>query len=79
MANIHYKKREYSKAIEQYEILVNNYPTSVMYSVNLAKLYISRGKFITGIKVLNKLVENNPDAKNDKRVKPFRLLMQIIK
>lgn len=79
MANIHYKKREYSKAIEQYEILVNNYPISIMYSVNLAKLYINRGKIITGIRVLNKLAENNPDAINDKRVKPFRLLMQVVK
>ena len=79
MANIYYKKREYAKAIEQYEILVKKYPTSVMYSVNLAKLYINRGKIATGARVLKSLVKNNPDAKDDKRVKPFVLLMKVVK
>jgi len=79
MANIYYKKREYAKAIEQYEILVKKYPTSVMYSVNLAKLYINRCKVVSGVRILKTLVKNNPDAKDDKRVKPFVLLMKVVK
>lgn len=79
LANIHYKKHDYKKATESYELLAKNYPTSVMYNVNLVKLYINQWQFRKAAKTLHKLVENNPDAIQDKRVKNFQLLMLILK
>lgn len=79
LANIYYKKREYKNAIEQYKILVKNHPTSVMYSVNLAKLYINRLDIVDGVYILKNLVKNNPEAADDKRVKRFKFLMMIVK
>ena len=79
LANIYYKKREYNNAIEQYETLVKNHPTSIMYNVNLAKLYINQWKIVEGVDVLNELVIKNPEAIEDKRVKRFSLLMKIVK
>ena len=75
LANIYYKKREYPKAIEQYEALVKNYPTSIMYSVNLAKLYINNWKILKASSVLKDLVVNNPESVNDKRVSKLRWLL----
>ena len=79
LANIYYKKREYNNAIEQYEILVNNHPTSIMYNVNLAKLYINQLRIKEGVDVLKELIKNNPEASEDKRVKRFSLLLKVMK
>ena len=78
-ANIYYKKREISKAIENYELLVKNHPENIMYSVNLAKLYINQWNYVKASRTLHKLIANNPEAKQDKRVKNFNILMTIIK
>ena len=79
LANIYYKKHEYNNAIEQYESLVKSHPTSIMYNVNLAKLYINQFKITEGVDVLKELVKNNPEAIDDKRVKRFNILMKIFK
>lgn len=79
LANIHYKKHDYKKSIECYELLVEKYPISIMYSVNLAKLYINQANLKAAANVLHKLVANNPEAQNDNRVKSFKLLMLLIK
>ena len=75
LANIYYKKHDYKKAIEQYEILVSEYPQSIMYSVNLTKLYINQRKLIRAAKVLTKLIAVNPEAGEDKRVKKLKWVL----
>ncbi len=75
LANIYYKKRDYKKAVEQYEILVDEYPQSIMYSVNLSKLYINQRKLIKAAKVLKQLIASNPDASEDKRVKGLKWVL----
>ncbi len=75
LANIYYKKHDYKKAIEQYEILVGEYPQSIMYSVNLTKLYINQRRLIRAAKVLRKLILNNPEANEDKRVKGLKWVL----
>lgn len=79
LANVYYKKREYKKSIEQYEILVKEYPQSIMYSVNLTKLYINQRKLIKAAKTLKKLIRNNPEAINDKRVKGLKWILLFAK
>lgn len=75
LANIYYKKHDIKKAIENYELLVADSPTSVMYSVNLAKLYVNQWQIKKAGTVLNNLVKNNPEALNDDRVKQLQLFM----
>ncbi len=79
LANIYYKKHDYKKAIEQYEILVNEYPQSIMYSVNLAKLYINQRRLIKAAQTLKRLIEANPEAAEDKRVKSLKWVMVFSK
>ena len=75
LANIYYKKRDYKKAIEQYEILVSKYPQSIMYSVNLTKLYINQRRLIKAAKVLKHLIATNQEAADDKRVKGLKWVL----
>lgn len=54
-------------------------PTNIDASCNLAIVYFRKFNLIKGGKVLNALVQNNPEAANDPRVKRNKLLMTIFK
>ena len=74
-ALIAYAKQDYKTATEEYQKLVDANPQNIFYSTNLADLYLKQHKYISAGKVLNKLVKNNPLAKNSEIVKKYKLLM----
>lgn len=79
IAAINFNKGNKEFAKNAYEEALKNKPGDILNSVNLAKIYIKEFNFIKAGDVLNNLVQANPDAKNDPKVKPYGLLMFFFK
>ena len=74
-ALIAYAKQDYQTATEEYMKLVESNPQNIFYSSNLADLYVKQHKYFNAGRVLNRLVKNNPAAKDSEIVKKYKLLM----
>lgn len=72
MGNKELAKEAYQKAVEQN-------PTNVIDSYNLATIYIKEFNLFMAGKVLNNLIKANPDAINDPRVRAYGLIIFLFK
>jgi tetratricopeptide (TPR) repeat protein len=61
LAAIYFKKGQYEKTIEQYEILKNEYPDDISMLVTLGHLYIATEKFMKAIETFNNAILIHPD------------------
>lgn len=61
LAAIYFKKGQSAKAIEQYEILKNEYPDDISILVTLGHLYIATEKFMKAIETFNNAILIHPD------------------
>ena len=76
---INFNKGNKAFAKQAYIQTLGGNPGNTIDAVNLAKIYLKEFNFIDAGKTLNRLVEANPEAKNDSRVKSFALLMLFFK
>jgi len=67
-ARYHETIRNWSKAIETYEVLVSFFPDSLEYRIALAGAKSSGGKGKDALKDLSELARSNPQAKDDPRI-----------
>ena len=68
-------KTNKADAITEYEYLTNLAPQNVEYAVRYANIYIKDRNYLKARKILKHLVKNNPDAKKDRRLNPYRILL----
>jgi tetratricopeptide (TPR) repeat protein len=61
LAAIYFKKGQYEKTIEQYEILKNEYPDDISFLVTLGHLYIATEKYMKAIETFNNAILIHPD------------------
>jgi tetratricopeptide (TPR) repeat protein len=61
LAAIYFKKGQYEKTIEQYEILKSEYPDDISMLVTLGHLYIATRKFMKAIETFNNAILIHPD------------------
>ncbi len=61
LAAIYFKKGQYEKTIEQYEILKNEYPDDISILVTLGHLYIATEKYMKAIETFNNAILIHPD------------------
>jgi len=64
LAAIYFKKGQYEKTIEQYEILKGEYPDDISILVTLGHLYIVTEKFMKAIETFNNAILIHPDNFN---------------
>lgn len=62
-------------AITEYEYLMNIAPKNVEYAIRYANIYVKDKKYIKARKILKQLIKNNPEAKKDERLRPYRILL----
>lgn len=75
IAMINYNLGNVEEAKELYKESLKKNPNNIINAHNLATLYIKEFNFIQAGRLLNKLVQVNPEAKNDPNIKAYRLLM----
>lgn len=75
MALISYNMGDKKTAKQLYADALSKNPDNTIDAVNLAIIYLKELKFSDAGKTLNKLVQANPDAKNDPKVKAYSWLM----
>jgi len=61
LAAIYFKNGQLQKTINQYELLVNEYPDDISSLVTLGNLYITTGKYSGAIETFNKAILIHPD------------------
>lgn len=74
MALSYYNLRHMAKAKQAYEEAIEAEPDNVVISYNLAMLYIREFNLPAAGSVLKDLIEANPEAKNDPRIRIFSFL-----
>lgn len=79
IAFIEFQKGNIQSAKQAYKQILQNNPGSTIDAVNLARIYIQEYNLPQAGKVLNRLVQANPSAKDDPKVKVFGLLMFLFK
>lgn len=79
IAMIDYKQGDKELAKESYIQAIQKSPDNIIDSYNLAMLYLRELNFVQAGKTLNRLIEANPDAKNDPRVKVFNILIFLFR
>lgn len=70
-------QKNYKEAEEEYKILLSEKPGDIDLTLNFVDMYLSKNAFLQARKVLKKLIENNPRAKNDPRLTPYRFLIIV--
>lgn len=79
IAGINFNKGNKAFAKQAYIESLEKNPGSEIDAINLAIIYLKEFNFIQAGKTLNRLVEANPDAKNDPKIKAYWLLMFFFK
>ena len=74
-AEIYVKQNQISKAIDEYNFIVESKPDNIDYIVNLAGLYIQEKKYLKARSVIKKFVKANPEKKGDMKLSPFKFLL----
>ncbi|MDD3437238.1 MAG: matrixin family metalloprotease [Candidatus Gastranaerophilales bacterium] len=77
MINYNLGNKELAKKI--YTEALNQNPDNIIDAYNLATIYIKELNLVQAGKVLNRLIEANPDAKNEPRIKRYSLLILLFK
>ena len=68
---INYKMNNKDKAKAYYQVSLEKSPDNIISAYNLATMYIKEFNFVQAGKVLNKLIQANPDAKKDSKIKLY--------
>lgn len=79
IAGINFNKGNKSFAKNSYISSLERNPGNIVDSVNLATIYLKEFNFIQAGKALSNLINANPEAASDQRVKRFGLLMFFFK
>lgn len=79
MAMANYNLGHRTEAKQAYAEAIEAEPDNIINSYNLAALYIRELNFPMAGRILNKLIQANPDAKNDPRIKIFSVLTFLFK
>ena len=74
-AEIYLKQNNKKSAIKEYLYLINNSPDNIDYAANLASIYVKERKYISARNVLKNYLQSNPQAKNNPRLQPFKILL----
>lgn len=77
MAYFNLGDKEQAKTL--YATAIQNDPTNVVFSYNLAVIYLKEYNFAKVGKIMNTLIAQNPDARNDARVKSLSLITMFFK
>lgn len=70
-----YTKNDISKAIEEFNYLINKSPENIDYVINLANIYVKKYDYINARRVLKSYLYKNPEDKNNARFSPYRILL----
>lgn len=79
MAMAYYNMGHKTEAKQAYAEAIAAEPDNIINSYNLATLYIKEFNFPMAGKTLNALIQANPEAQNDPRIKLFSLLTFLFK
>ena len=79
IAGIHFNKGNKSFAKQAYIDSLAKNPSKTIDALNLAKIYLKEYNFVQAGKTLNKLVQANPNVKNDPKIKPYGILMFLFR
>ncbi len=64
-----------AEAIKEYEYLTGVSPQNIEYAVRYANIYIKNKNYLKARKILKHLIKNNPNAKKDERLSPYKILL----
>ncbi len=70
-----YLKTDRSRAIQEYEYLMEIAPENIDYAINLANIYIKNNEYLKARKILKKYISQNPSSRNNKRLSPYKILL----
>lgn len=79
IAAINFNKGNKDFAKKMYIESFEKNPSNILDAVNLARIYLREFNFVQAGKTLNKLIETNPQAKSDSRLKPFAVIIFLFK
>lgn len=79
IAAINFDKGDVEAAKQIYISSLEKQPQNIIDAINLTKIYVREFNLVQAGKTLNRLVEANPDAKSDPRVKSMGLLMFLFR
>jgi len=79
IAAINFNKGNKDFAKQAYIDTLSKHPEKIVDSINLAKIYLREFNFAQAGKVLNRLIQANPNARIDSRLKPYGLLIFLFK
>lgn len=79
IALINYNLGNKEQAKKSYAQALQNNPDNIVDAINLARIYFKEFNFVQAGKTLNRLIEVNPDALNDPRIKAYGLIIWLFK
>ncbi len=79
IAAINFNKGNKDFAKQAYIDALSKHPDKIVDSINLAKIYLREFNFVQAGKVLNRLIQANPNVRIDSRLKPYGLLIFLFK
>ena len=79
IAAINFNKGDVGFAKQAYIETLQSNPGSALDAINLARIYIKEFNFVQAGKTLNRMVEANPEEKNNPKVKAYGLIMFLFK
>lgn len=79
IAAINFEKGDVDKAKQTYTEALEKNPQNVIDAINLSRIYLREFNLVQAGRTMNKLVQANPNAKSDPRVKAMGLIMFFFK
>lgn len=79
IAMINYNRGDKAQAIRSFEDAVQKNPENVINAYNLATLYLREFNFPAAGRVLNRLIQANPEARSDSRIKRYGLIILLFR
>lgn len=74
LAEIYIREGLEKDAIEEYKFLIEENPNNIEYTISLTNIYVLNRDFINARSVLKKYFKNNPEEKNNPRLKPYGII-----
>ena len=79
IALINYNLGNKDQAKKSYAEALQNNPDNIVDAINLARIYFKEFNFAQAGRTLNKLIEANPEALNDPRIKAYGVIIWLFK
>ena len=79
LAAINFNKGDIDSAKQIYIDTLQKNPANTLDSINLARIYLREFNFAQAGRTLNRLVEANPEEKNNPKIKTYGLLMFLFR